>query len=214
MSSVTVVIDYGMGNLLSVKRGLEYCGATVEITSNRKKIAAAKRVVLPGVGAFGNAMFELQQQGLVEVINEVAALGIPLLGICLGMQLLLSESEEFGLTQGLNLISGRVVPVPNRSIMGTPQKIPHIGWNTLVTSKSKSNWNDTILSTTPFGSSVYFVHSFMALPSNENDRIADCIYGGIPIAAVINRANIYGCQFHPEKSGSIGLSILKEFLKY
>ncbi|MDG2992381.1 imidazole glycerol phosphate synthase subunit HisH [Candidatus Synechococcus calcipolaris G9] len=210
--STVAVIDYGIGNLLSVQRGLEYCGANVEVTSNPKHILSAARVVLPGVGAFGNAMAELQRRHLVEVVHEVVNAGIPFLGICLGMQLLLSESEEFGLTQGLNLIPGRVIPVPKKSTAGIPQKIPHIGWSNLVLAKSRSNWNDTILSTISLVSSVYFVHSFMAVTENKAHRIADCIYGGISIPAVVARDNIYGCQFHPEKSGEIGLKILQQFI--
>ena len=206
------VIDYGVGNLLSVQRALEHCGAEVYLTNQPSAILAASRVVLPGVGAFANAMAELKRLRLVEVIQEVAQEGIPLLGICLGMQLLLDESEEFGLTQGLGLIPGRVIPVPHTSTTGQPQKIPHIGWNNLVLSPSKSTWRNTILETVEPGESTYFVHSFMANPLDINHRIADCIYGGVSISAVVGRENLWGCQFHPEKSGEAGLKILRQFL--
>lgn len=206
------VIDYGVGNLLSVQRGLEYCGAEVHITNQPELILASSRVVLPGVGAFANAMAELKRLQLIQVIKEVARRGTPFLGICLGMQLLLDESEEFGLTQGLGLIPGRVIPVPDISTTGEPQKIPHIGWNNLVISRNKLSWQNTILKTLEPGESTYFVHSFMANPVDINHRVADCIYGGVSISAVIARDQIFGCQFHPEKSGEVGLKILKQFL--
>ncbi len=211
-SPEVTVIDYGVGNLLSVKRGLEYCGAEVYITDRPGSILASSKVVLPGVGAFANAMAELERLQLIEVIQEVAQRGTPFLGICLGMQLLLDESEEFGLTQGLGLISGQVIPVPHISTTGQPQKIPHIGWNNLVVSGNRLNWQNTILETVKPGESTYFVHSFMANPLDMNHRIADCIYGGVSISAVIGRDNIVGCQFHPEKSGEVGLKILRQFL--
>ncbi|MGK7873275.1 MAG: imidazole glycerol phosphate synthase subunit HisH [Xenococcaceae cyanobacterium] len=206
------VIDYGVGNLLSVQRGLEHCGAKVSITDDPAAIMAAPRVVLPGVGAFGNAMAQLNRLQLIEAIQEVAKGGTPLLGICLGMQLLLEESEEFGLTRGLGLILGRVIPVPNISKTGQPHKIPHIGWNALVLPSNRSNWKNSILQTVEPGESTYFVHSFMANPLDVNHRIADCIYGGVSISAVIGRDHIFGCQFHPEKSGEVGLKILRQFL--
>jgi glutamine amidotransferase len=204
------VIDYGVGNLLSVQRGFEYCGAKVVATSDPEKILSASRVVLPGVGAFANAMKALGDLGLIEVIRELSIRKIPLLGICLGMQLLLDESEEFGLTEGLGLITGRVIAVPGQSISGEPQKIPHIGWSALQTINNKS-WQNTLLQDTKEGDATYFVHSFMAVPQNLSHRIADCLYGGNKIAAVIARDHVVGCQFHPEKSGEVGLKILRRF---
>ncbi|SFN30171.1 glutamine amidotransferase [Formivibrio citricus] len=206
-----VVIDYGVGNLYSVQRSLEHCGATVTVTSDHDVILAAPRVVLPGVGAFDSAMNALQQLGLVPVIQALANKGTPLLGICLGMQLLLDESEEFGLTKGLGLIPGRVVPIPAQTIAGDIQKIPHIGWNALEPACATNDWQGTILDHVTPGDAVYFVHSFMAVPSSEESRLANCDYGGHKIAAVIGRANVIGCQFHPEKSGETGLKILKKF---
>lgn len=206
-----VVIDYGVGNLLSVRRGLEHCGATVILTSDPDKILAAQRVVLPGVGAFGNAMRALDELHLVAVIREVALRGTPFLGICLGMQLLLNESEEFGVTAGLGLIPGQVKVIPNHSTTGEPLKIPHIGWNGLKPSY-ESNWEGTLLSENKPGDAMYFVHSFMAVPTDSAHRLADCIYGGHLIPAVIGRDNITGCQFHPEKSGEVGLKVLRRFI--
>ena len=206
-----VVIDYGVGNLLSVQRGLEYCGAKVTLTADPEKILAAKRVVLPGVGAFGHAMEALHNLDLVEVIREVANKQIPLLGICLGMQLLLEESEEFGLTAGLGLIPGRVLPIPIRTELGEIQKVPHIGWSALQLSGGLDGWNGTLLQNNHPGESAYFVHSFMAVPTDPHHRIADCKHGGRSIAAVIGRGHITACQFHPEKSGEVGLKILSRF---
>ena len=212
MSSTAVtVIDYGVGNLLSVQRGLEHCGAVVTLTANPELIRAAKRVVLPGVGAFGNAMETLQRLGLVAVIREIAHRQTPLLGICLGMQLLLGESEEFGITPGLGLIPGRVIPVPSQAISGQPQKIPHIGWSSLQPSSAFSGWNGTLVQDNKPGDAAYFVHSFMAVPSDPAYCIADCVYGGHRVAAVIGYERITGCQFHPEKSGEVGLKILRRF---
>jgi imidazole glycerol-phosphate synthase subunit HisH len=206
------VIDYGLGNLLSVRRGLEHCGATVTVTSDPDTILSAPRVVLPGVGSFAHGMAELRNRGLDSIVRKVAVQGSFLLGICLGMQMLLDESEEFGKTEGLGIISGRVVPIPPTTIDGFPQKIPHIGWNNLVLPKGLKSWEDSLLQEINFGEAVYFVHSYMAVPKNPEDRIADCIYGGISVSAAIGRNNIYGCQFHPEKSGEIGLNILRRFL--
>ncbi len=206
------VVDYGMGNLLSVRRGFEHCGATVTVTSDPDAILSAPRVVLPGVGAFANGMAELRSQGLDEVILEVVARGNLLLGICLGMQMLLDESEEFGVTEGLGLISGRVVPVPSSTADVRSQKIPHIGWNSLVLPQGREGWENTLLQKIKVGEAAYFVHSFMAVPKKSDHCIADCYYGGIRVSATIGRDNIYGCQFHPEKSGEVGLKVLRRFL--
>jgi glutamine amidotransferase len=205
------LIDYGVGNLLSVQRGLEHCGAKVTLTADLEQILAAKRVVLPGVGAFANAMQALERKGLLAVIREIVRCQIPLLGICLGMQLLLEESEEFGVTAGLGLIPGRVIPIPSFAVNGEPLKTPHIGWNELIP-RSSSNWTGSCLEGHRAEEAMYFVHSFMAVPSDPTLRLADCSYGGHQIAAVIKQKNIIGCQFHPEKSGKCGLAFLRRFL--
>jgi len=211
-ASEVTVIDYGVGNLLSVQRGLEHCGAKVTLTADLEQILAAKRVVLPGVGAFGNAMQALERLGLVAVIRELARRQTPLLGICLGMQLLLEESEEFGITAGLGLIPGRVIPVPVQTLSGEKQKIPHIGWSALQPSGVSSGWHGTLLQDNHQGELAYFVHSYMAAPSNPAHRIAECVYGGHLIPATIGRDQITGCQFHPEKSGEVGLKVLRRFI--
>lgn len=205
------VIDYGVGNMLSVQRGLEHCGGKVNLTADPERILAAKRVVLPGVGAFANAMQALERKGLLAVIREIVRCQIPLLGICLGMQLLLEESEEFGMTAGLGLIPGRVIPIPSVAVNGEPLKTPHIGWNELIP-RSPSSWKGSCLEGHRADEAMYFVHSFMAVPSDPTLRLADCSYGGHQIAAVIKQKNITGCQFHPEKSGKCGLAFLRRFL--
>jgi imidazole glycerol-phosphate synthase subunit HisH len=207
-----VVVDYGLGNLLSVRRGLEHCGATVAVTDDPDTILTAPRVVLPGVGAFAHGMDELRNQELDGVIREVVARGNLLLGICLGMQMLLNESEEFGVTEGLGLIPGKVVRVPSNTVEGHSQKIPHIGWNNLVFPEEQECWADGLLKEINAGEAAYFVHSFMAVPENPSHRIANCLYGGISVPAIIGRENVYGCQFHPEKSGEVGLNVLRGFL--
>lgn len=205
------VIDYGVGNLLSVQRGLEHCGAQVSLTSDPDAVVASERVVLPGVGAFANAMRALQERGLVPAIQALAKKGTPLLGICLGMQLLLDESEEFELTKGLGLISGRVVPVPTQTTSGEAQKIPHIGWNGLVPAELCADWKGSLLQDNIPGEAAYFVHSFMSVTADPAHRLADCFYGGRRVPAAIARDHITGCQFHPEKSGEVGLKILRRF---
>lgn len=206
-----IIVDYGVGNLLSVQRAVEECGAEAITSSEPNVIALADRVILPGVGAFANGMTALESLRLVDAIKAIAADGIPLLGICLGMQLLLDESEEHGLTKGLGIIPGCVVPVPATDIGNKSLKIPHIGWNSLVAANG-ATWNETILKSSTNGDAFYFVHSFMAEPENPLMRVADCLYGGKRIPAVIGCNNVVGCQFHPEKSGLAGLKFLRSFL--
>ena len=210
MTAIVTVIDYGSGNLLSVTRALEHCGAKVELSDDPARIAAADRLVLPGVGAFADGMAGLSSAGLIDPIRAFASSGRPLMGICLGMQLLASRSEEFGAHEGLGLIAGRVTPVPDRTAAGRPQKIPHIGWADLVLNPDRES-NDTCGIVD--GDAVYLVHSYRFEPDSDAHLLADCIYGGLPIAAAIRAGNITGFQFHPEKSGKVGLGILDAFLK-
>jgi imidazole glycerol-phosphate synthase subunit HisH len=207
-----VVVDYGVGNLLSVRRALEHCGASVQLAHQPEVLRRAARVVLPGVGAFANGMSELRRRELAEAVQEVVARGVPLLGICLGMQMLLEVSEEFGVTAGLGLIPGRVIAINPFTPSGEPLKIPHVGWNALVPASRDTRWEDTALQDVHPAEAVYFVHSFMAQPEQSRHRLADCLYGHEAICAVIARDNVVGCQFHPEKSGEVGLKILRRFL--
>ena len=207
------VIDYGLGNILSVQRGLEYCVAKVILTSDPEIILAATHIVLPGVGAFASAMGLLQTLELIPAIREAVQRKSFLLGICLGMQLLLDESEEFVTNAGLGLIPGRVVHLPAQTADGCPQKIPHIGWSALQPlNNSSASWENTILNNIQPGDAVYFVHSLMAVLADTSHEVAACRYGDYTIPAVIKYDNVTGCQFHPEKSGEAGLRILRSFI--
>lgn len=208
-----VIVDYGMGNLLSVQRAFEHCGAKVKITSSSAQIERARYLVLPGVGAFADGMRELENRGFVKAIKTFAKTGRPFLGICLGMQMMLETGEEFGMYDGLALIPGKVVMIPKNGPDGTPHKIPHIGWNSLLLPSDNAGWNNTILHGILPGESVYFVHSFSAVPANPQNDLADCLYNGLRLCAAVQSGNVYGCQFHPEKSSSVGLQIIKNFLK-
>jgi imidazole glycerol-phosphate synthase subunit HisH len=212
INKTVTIVDYGVGNLLSLQRGFQHLGAEVVITADIEKLHNAKYIVLPGVGAFSNAMSELNKLNLVDPITEIAKKGTPVLGICLGMQLLCDSSQELGLTKGLGLIPGNVVRMPNKSIDGKCLKIPQIGWNELVTNDGV-NWDGIILKGLSEYDALYFVHSFMVVPEDDKYSLAYCLYGGNEITAVIQKNNIMGCQFHPEKSGEIGLKILENFLK-
>ena len=173
----------------------------------------ADRLVLPGVGAFKDGMEGLNQLGLIEPILQYASSGKPFLGICLGMQMMLQQSHEFGNHQGLGLIAGEVVSIPKLNHEHKKHKIPHIGWNALHSPAGKEAWTSTILEDIPQQSSMYFVHSFMAVPENMENNLAVTDYNGVQICAAIRKDNMFGCQFHPEKSGEPGLNIIKKFLE-
>lgn len=213
MKKTIHVIDYGVGNLFSVKRALRHCTAEVVFVSTPAEIAEAPNLVLPGVGAFGNGMEELRKRQLVEPIREFARSGRPFLGICLGMQLMMDGSDEFGLHEGLGLIRGNVQKIPDKTNSGEQVKIPHIGWNALLKPKKETvSWEKTILEHVAEGEYAYFVHSYVAHPENSDHILATASYGGYPITAVIASGSLSGCQFHPELSGPTGLKILKEFI--
>jgi glutamine amidotransferase len=211
MSRRVVLVNYGVGNLLSVSRALAACGGDVVVSGEPKAVERADRLVVPGVGAFGSCMEALAAHGLLDAVKEFAAGSRPYLGICVGMQMLLENSEEFGRHDGLGAIAGQVVPVPRTGAAGTPHKIPHIGWGPLQRADG-ADWTGTILGDVDEGDAVYFVHSFMAEPADPEMRVADTDYDGRAISAVIGRAPVFGCQFHPEKSGPVGLAILRRFL--
>lgn len=212
MSDV-VIINYGAGNLRSVWQALEHCGTTPIISEDPAVIAAAGKIILPGVGAFPAAMHELNKRGLDEAVHNAVSRGSLLMGICLGMQMLFDSSEEFEVTKGLGLIPGSVTRIPLTTADGTPRKVPHIGWNELVVSGGNNSWGNSILRDVPQGAPVYFLHSFMANPAMPADRIADGLVDDLPVTAAAQRDNVIGCQFHPEKSGTAGLRIFQEFLR-
>jgi len=213
MTPRVTVIDYGASNLLNVVRALEHCGAEVVLAPQPEAVIDADRLILPGVGAFADGMTGLQLKKLVDPIKFFCQKGNPFLGICLGMQMMLNSSDEFGHHEGLGLIPGKVVPIPSRGANGAPHKIPHIGWNELSYPEKGGNWDGTLLSKLSPRDSMYFVHSFMAVPNDDSRRLANCEYHGQSICAAIRSENMTGCQFHPEKSGEPGLQIISNFIK-
>jgi glutamine amidotransferase len=212
-SKKIVVVDYGVGNLYSVQRALEHSGAeNVCVSSSVEDIATADSLILPGVGAFEDGMRGLTALGLVEPIKKHALKNKPLLGICLGMQLLATESEEFGNHSGLGMIQGKVVHIPKECADGSRRKVPFIGWSNL-NKFNQAHFEDKILEFNNSESAVYFVHSYHFLPKWPNNILATYNFQGTKITAAIKSKNIYGFQFHPEKSGEIGINILKKFIK-
>ena len=199
------IVDYGVGNLYSLHRSFEAIGAEVKITADEREIKAADRILLPGVGAFGDAANKLYASGLSELITEEAKEGKPLLGICLGMQMLLDKSLEYGEHRGLGLIEGEVRPISE--VIPKGLKIPHIGWNALQFQGEKS----PLFKYVEEGECVYFVHSYHGANCGKN-VIATAEYG-VPLTAAVGKDNVFGCQFHPEKSGKVGLNILCAFVE-
>ena len=211
MDRVTV-IDYGIGNLYSVSGAFEHAGAEVVLSSDPAAIESARWLVLPGVGAFEDGMRGQRERELIEPIRRYSTTGRPLLGICLGMQILAGASEEFGKHEGLGLIPGRVVPVPRTTSEGERHKIPHIGWNALWHANG-ANWKDTLREDTTPGTSAYLVHSFHFVPDDPSHALAHCVYGGHCLTAAVRSGNVFGVQYHPEKSGESGLRMLAAFLR-
>ncbi len=200
------IIDYGVGNLFSLRSSLRYLGFEAEVSGELQTLERAEKLILPGVGAFGDAMDKLSSAGLVEPLRALAAEGKPLLGICLGMQMLFEESFEFGRHPGLGLLKGRVEPMetPLRD-MGLNYKIPQIGWNALHILRPDC----PILRESREGDYVYYVHSYYAIGCGDS-LAAESDYG-VRVPGVVWKDNVYGTQFHPEKSGDVGLGILKAF---
>jgi len=197
------IIDYGVGNLFSLKSSLKAVGADAVVTNDQKIIRSAEKIILPGVGAFKDASDKLFNSGLAEIVTEEAKNGKPLLGICLGMQMLFEKSFEYGETKGLSLLKGEIRPISD--VISRDLKIPHIGWNALKFNGERSPLFKYINE----GDFVYFVHSFFAAGC-EDSLIATAEYS-CDITAAVGKNNIFGCQFHPEKSGSVGLNILRAF---
>lgn len=196
------IIDYGAGNLMSVKKALDFIGAESEITADKDKIKNASHVILPGVGSFGDAMASMAERGLVDTVREAALSGKPFLGICLGLQLLFAESDESPAVSGLGVLDGKISLIPKNDGL----KVPHMGWNSV-----EIKQNSGIFKGIPNGSYFYFVHSFYLNGANA-DEVAGTTQYGTEIQCAVEKGNLCATQFHPEKSGEIGLMLLKNFL--
>lgn len=207
------MIDYGASNIRSAQKAFEYIGAEVQLTEDPEVVRKATKLVLPGVGAFGSGMDGLRQRNLPEAIQETVAAGVPFLGICVGMQLMFDESNEMGIHQGLGLMAGKVKRFPENFTIHNSQstihnlKIPHMGWNQL-----EPAWESPLLAGVDTGDYTYFVHSYYCDPADATAVLAWTDYG-FPFASVVQKDNVYGLQFHPEKSQSVGLKILKNFIE-
>ncbi|MCR5350824.1 MAG: imidazole glycerol phosphate synthase subunit HisH [Acholeplasmatales bacterium] len=197
------IMDYGIGNLGSVKNALDYLGFENVITSDKDTILKADKVILPGVGAFSDAINTFRQYGFDKTVDELIKKNVPILGICVGMQMLFEKDYEYGVHDGLGLIKGEVVKF-EEEFEGKKYKIPHMGWNQLKVIKDNELLKDVNMK------DVYYVHSYYA-KGNKDDVIATTTYAGVEFIAAIKRGNLYATQFHPEKSGDIGLKILKNF---
>lgn len=206
-----VIVDYGLGNIFSIKRAISSLGLASSITDDQRQISEADRIILPGVGAFGDGMKCLREKGLDKTLIECAGSGKMIFGICLGMQLLMTASEELGFHHGLGLIPGKVTRLPEPAAGGPRYKIPHIGWNRVFPKKA-DGWGGTILSRIAPGDFFYFAHSYRAVPEDGSRALAVTEYAGIEFCSAIEKDNVSGCQFHPELSGEAGLRIYREFL--
>lgn len=211
MSLQVTLIDYGIGNLLNVVRAFEHCGASVRrVERATAEDLRTDRLVLPGVGAFGDGMAELRERGFDELVRRFADTGRPFLGICVGLQMMFEGSEEMGEHAGLSLLAGRVRAVPPHGADGQPHRVPHIGWRPL---QAAGDWEGTPLGGLKPLDRVYFVHSFAAEPEGEGVRLADVDYDGLRLCAAVHSGNLHGCQFHPERSGAAGMAMLHRFLE-
>ncbi|MGM9916234.1 imidazole glycerol phosphate synthase subunit HisH [Anaerotignum sp.] len=199
------IIDYGVGNLFSLQSSLKFIGAEAKVTKDIEEIRKADRIILPGVGAFEDAIAKLRQSGMEKVVLEEATKGKPLLGICLGMQMLLEKNYEYGEHEGLGLIKGSVKPIA--PMIGEGLKVPHIGWNGLIFPKGKEK--SKLYKYINEGDCVYFVHSYAGVDCD--DFVTARAEYGAELTASVENGNVYGTQFHPEKSGEVGLKILKAF---
>ena len=206
MNNTIAIIDYGIGNVQSIENALNKFGIKGVLTKDKDTILEASGIILPGVGAFKKAMDELIIRDLHNSINEFVKTDKPLLGLCLGMQLLFDNSQEFGLTQGLGLIQGEVSRLP----VLTDLKLPHIEWGSIT--EGEVLWENTILDNLRNNERMYFIHSYVCNPRNKKVILATSKYGDMNFCAAVKSNNIYGCQFHPEKSSEFGLAIIKNFI--
>ena len=213
-SAHVAIVDYGLGNLFSVAQACRSVGLASTITNDRRTIDQADAVILPGVGAFGDAMQTLQRLDLVGVLRDTPARGVPLIGICLGVQLLMSESQEFGRHQGLGLIEGEVIRLDNPQERGRRLKVPQVGWNRIHPSGGGTErWSGTPLDGLHDGEFMYFVHSFVVVPEDRSVVRSTTTYGDVEFCSSVSSGPIFACQFHPERSGARGLQVYENLRK-
>lgn len=208
------IVDYGLSNLLSVRRAVEKLGCTAAFARTAQEVREARALILPGVGAFSNGMAGLMERDMLQPIWGCAESGVPILGICLGMQMLFESGREHGPHRGLGLLPGHVERIPNADAGGAGLPVPHIGWAGLLPpDDGQKRFHSELLHHVHPEEEVYFVHSFAARPRHAGHVAAECEYGGHRLCAAVSKNNIYGTQFHPEKSGPVGLKILRAFLQ-
>jgi imidazole glycerol-phosphate synthase subunit HisH len=203
------IINYSIGNIFSIAKAFEKLDCSVIIADEPEHVKSADYLVLPGVGAFGDGMANLNKTGLAEAIKEYVNLGNPFIGICLGMQFLFSQSEEFGINYGLDLIKGEVKKLPSQKNM----KIPHIGWAKLFLPEKMFSWKGTLLDGYDSAIDVYFAHSYICCPEDDSLWLSHSVFGDHNFCSCIKKENVIGYQFHPEKSGNVGIKIIQNFLK-
>src|SRR3989338_8836905 len=208
IKSKVTILDYGVGNLSSLKKAFRVFDMDADISEDPQALKTADAVVLPGVGSFEAGMRGLKVRGLVEAVKEFAEKNKPMLGICLGAQLLLGQGFEFGIFDGLNIIPGKVVRFPD---LENNEKIPQIGWNAVYSANGQP-WQKTILDSLDENFNAYFVHSYILVPDKKENIFGLTKYGGYEFCSAVKKGNIYGCQFHPEKSGATGLKIIENFI--
>jgi glutamine amidotransferase len=207
------IVDFGMGNLFSVQRACEQAGLRARVTDRPADLSEADAVILPGVGAFGDAMATLTRLGFVEALRDVAASGKPLFGICLGLQLLMTESQEFGRHRGLGIVAGDVVRFEQPPTEHPVLKVPQVGWNRIAKAPGTS-WEGSPLEGVSEGAYMYFVHSFYVRPADPHVALSVSRYGQTTFCSSLRSGNIFACQFHPERSGPIGLGIYRRFAAF
>ena len=205
------ICDYGSGNILSVERALEKVGAEVVRCTSPDQLTDVRGLIIPGVGAFADCMRGVRERGFEQPIHRLVEQGVWVLGICVGMQILATQSEEFGITQGLGIVPGTVKQLPETAPDGSRLKRPHVGWSEL--RRHQQSWEGSPLERIEEGTAAYFVHSFHLVPDDEKHRLADASYVGAPVSAAVRSDRVFGVQFHPEKSGRTGLAFLEGFLR-
>jgi glutamine amidotransferase len=213
MTKKVVIIDYGLSNLLSITRAFEHIGVETEVTEDPRKIATADRIVLPGVGAFPLGIAELKKRGFFdEIKNSLEKKETPILGICLGMQMMLTKGFEIEETEGLDLVEGEIIKLPATNADGSKNKVPHVAWSQIYAPEGRT-WENSIFKINHQQQYMYFVHSYYANTANKADVLSYTNFGDINFTSAFQKDNIFGTQFHPEKSGENGLNILRAFVE-